>query len=113
MITLLIAIHNRPGCLNRCLSYYKELNFPVRIIVLDSSTASEQLVNQQCIKNLQTNFFSPLYKSFSQTCSYAEKIYKGLSYVVTPYMCLASCDDFFSKQGLIESIKFLQCRGIH
>jgi glycosyltransferase domain-containing protein len=108
VITLLLAIHNRPNCLQRCLSYYKELNFPVIIIVLDSSSQQEQLLNQKCIKDLETDCFVPIYKSFSEDVSYIEKLYYGTRFISTTYACLASCDDFFSRQGLIESMKFLR-----
>lgn len=103
-ITLIIPTYNRYSRLRRLLKFYKSLNFPVKTLILDSSSDT-----------LDRNKFNDLlshhrvnYKSFASDVIIAGKILDGLEGVETPYSVICADDDLLTPSFFEEGIEFLE-----
>ena len=101
-VTLIVPTFNRYPYLLRLLGYYKSYNFPIRILVLDSST---DLLEKDKFQGLLSN---------SRVCyqknnfDIVTKIANGLKSVSTPYGVLCADDTFITPNGIKQSVDFLE-----
>lgn len=94
-ITIIIPTHNRPSLLKRSLKYYSE--YKINIIVVDSSE-----VNLNCKNNKYLQYF------YCPNLSYNEKLLLGSQNIKTKYTTICADDDFFSLNGLLIGLEFLE-----
>ena len=105
LLTIVIPTYNRYNYLLRLLKYYDSYGFPVRIRILDSSSATLQ--QQRDLLHL-LNHNSVEHFTFSPVIPVAEKIAQGIQDISTPYAVLCGDDDFITPTGLEKSIDFLE-----
>lgn len=102
-ITLLVPTFNRPNFLLRLLNFYRDYDFPFRIIVLDSS--SEKITNDEFNTLLNSQYID--HQKFNPSIPFAEKIAKGVELVNTPYTVLCADDDVIFSDAIAECVNFL------
>lgn len=99
-LTLVVITHGRPDFLRRALTYYRE--FEIELIVLDSSAVSAE--------GIAAGFPKVDYHHVPQF-TYSElpaKLKYGVALVRTPFMAFAAVDDFLLRDGLADSVAYLQ-----
>lgn len=127
-VTLILMTHNRPHYLERALEYYRDMGSYSRIIVADSSSHEHYIANKELINKAQIRFIEHEHTDGAgeeadiaqHFMNGAQKIYRALDRVTTPYVLLAADDDFFVIGAVERSIQFLNkhedfvcCQGKH
>ncbi len=95
-LTIIIPTYNRGQLLYRSLSYYSKWN--CRILVADSS----DIINTGIIDFKNCEYLYLKDYQFSNKIEYCLKLVK------TRFVCISCDDDFFSYNGMINAINFLQ-----
>ena len=100
MFTVVVITHNRTAFLRRTLQYYS--NYDAKVLVLDSSGQDHE--------GVVSDFPSIDYRHVPQYSynGFQQKLAYGVSQVTTPYMVLASDDDFLLHDALTDSVNFLE-----
>lgn len=104
LLTIIVPTHNRYKYLLRLLKYYDSYDFPVRILILDSSSDNPEkrdLVSLFGNKQVEHRKFSPV-------IHVGEKIGQGIQDIATPYAVFCADDDFITPTGLEKSVGFLE-----
>lgn len=107
MITILIPTYNRPNRLRRLLDYYNKYGKNFNIIVADSSSNENKLLNSKNILSLSNNNLLHLKYPTDIVCLY-EKIPDASKYIKTKYCVSCADDDFIISNAIIKSISFLE-----
>lgn len=96
--TLLIPTHNRPAYLDRCVRWFLEFGCP--IVIADSSATpwSSPLRERPAVRHIHRPGGFEVY---------AAKIVEALAAVETPLVVLCADDDFITRDGLAQSVRFL------
>lgn len=103
-LTIIIPTYNRYKYLLRLLKYYDSYDFPVRILILDSSSDNPEKSNLLSLlnnKRVEQRKLSPFMVP-------VEKIAQGIQDISTAYAVLCADDDFITPRGLEKSIDFLE-----
>lgn len=95
--TIIIPEHNRPEHLKRLLEYF--LSFNLNIIVIDSSNIKFKYLNEYNDK--------VTYK-FYPKMDLANKLFKILDLIETPYVVMCADDDFLVPNSIVKIIAFLE-----
>ncbi|MFC2070889.1 TIGR00180 family glycosyltransferase [Chloroflexota bacterium] len=103
--SIIIPTHDRPGCLQRLLSYYSSFGIKFNIIVADSSSDENKELNKKFISsvsNLDIQYIDA-------RTDLIEKLADAVEHVNTEY-CMPCCadDDFVTPNGIIQSVDFLE-----
>ena len=102
--TILIPTY-RPRYLKRILSYYNEHGRDFSIIVADSSSNENKVLNSKNILSLPNN--NILYLKYPTDVEpFCEKIPDALKYIKTKYCVICADDDFMIPNAIKESINF-------
>lgn len=101
-VTIIIPTFNRYPYLLRLLNYYRSYNFPMRILILDSST---DLLEQDKFQDLLSNSKICYQKINSD---FVTRVLRGLKDIPTPYSVFCSDDDFVVPNGIKKSVDFLE-----
>ena len=105
--TILIPAYNRPNYLKRILSYYHKYGRNFEIIVADSSSNENKMLNSKYILSLPNN--NILYLKYPTDIKpFCEKIPDALKYIKTKYCVSCADDDFIVPNAIKESINFLE-----
>lgn len=94
--TIIIPEHNRPDHLKRLLDYF--LSFNLKIIVADSSNVEFKYLNE---------FDDKITYIFYPRVGLADKLYKILPLINTPYVVMCANDDFLVPKAIEEIISYL------
>lgn len=103
-VTIIITRHYENFYLLRLLKYYRSYDFPVQILILDSSNIP---INFNKQKDLLDNK-KIAYKRFDHKINMVEKLAKGLSDVSTTYSVICADDDFITPKAIEECVRFLE-----
>ncbi len=95
-LTIIIPTYNRSQLLHRALSYYSK--WDCRILIADSSDLRDNSIND--FKNTEYVYLKDYF--------FSNKIEYCLNFVKTKFVCISCDDDFFSYNGMINAIVFLQ-----
>ena len=105
--TILIPTYNRPNYLKRILSYYHKYGRNFEIIVADSSSNENKMLNSKNILSLPNN--NILYLKYPTDIKpFCEKVPDALKYIKTKYCVSCADDDFVIPNAIKESINFLE-----
>ncbi len=107
MITIILLSRDTSQYLKRALDYYKTAGFKGRIFIADSSSSEERIQMRMIVKEFQSDLFFPIIFEYDNATTFTEKVGLVVKQVCTPYVLLASMDDFFSVQTLREGAFFL------
>jgi len=115
-ISLLVPTKNRPGFLERTLSYYAEREFTGKILILDSSTDARLEKNRLLIRRL-TSYLDINYE-VDPALSEVAALYTLIQKTDTKFVVELHDDNFLVPEGLIACMEFLErnrdysaCRG--
>ena len=103
-ITLVIPTYNRYPFLLRLLRFYETYGFPVKILILDSS--SDSLEDAELLKFLEHPQI--VHQKFPADIFFARKLSEGLKKVFTYFSVLCADDDYIIPTGLEPCMNFLQ-----
>jgi glycosyltransferase domain-containing protein len=103
-ITLIIPTFDRPHYLLRLLRFYKSYGFPMRIIILDSST--KPFENRELEDLLKSDRIE--YLKFDSDILVTPKIGKGLERISTPYSVICADDDFVVPLAVEQCLAFME-----
>ncbi|MFH6969594.1 TIGR00180 family glycosyltransferase [Flavobacterium sp. FlaQc-28] len=95
--TVIIPEHNRPDHLKRLLDYF--LSFNLKIIVADSSNVEFKYLDE---------FYDKIIYKFYPKVGLADKLYKILPLIDTPYVVMCANDDFLVPQAIEDIISYLE-----
>ncbi len=95
-ITILVTVRERCKHLRRALDYYS--HFPLKIIVMDSSTTPCKI--REFEKGVQRIHFPETF--------FADALISSFKHVKTPYCIIASDDDFFIPSVLADAVIYLE-----
>lgn len=108
-LTIVLPMKGRLDFVLRWLDYANLQKFPFKIVIADGSEddcAMDYFGNNRQFENINYEYIRfPVDVDYSV---YYKKIKAVLSSVSTPYVVMADNDDFFSVDGLISSIEFLE-----
>jgi glycosyltransferase domain-containing protein len=105
-LTIIIPTYNRPLELERAIEYWRYL--PVTVQILDGAPKPCFGVGKIVSGIANINYHSlPTEANEKFMQNYAARIIKGMSLIKTKYAALLADDDFFTIQGLCESLKIL------
>ena len=102
-LTIIIPTYNRNIRLFRLLKYFETVNFNPLILILDSSTKHNSILDLRSLKK-KSNIIHYTYNDVSPI----EKICHGIQHVSTPYALICADDDFISPNAILECISFLE-----
>lgn len=106
-VTIIIPTFNRPSYLKRVLDYYSGYSVDYNIIVADSSSDENKILNKEIISSFQN--LNILYLShYSDKINPNYKLADALNYVQTEYCVLCADDDFITPEGIKQSVEFLE-----
>lgn len=105
--TIIIPTFNRPRYLKRILSYYDNYARDFNIIVADSSSNENKMINRKIISSL-SNIDIQYLEKYSGRINLLSKLYSSLSYIKTKYSVFCADDDFITPNGINQSIDFLE-----
>lgn len=103
-LTILIPTKDRHEQIKRIILYYKKFKFVGKIIILDSSNASNFLKNSTSVKQVN----NPRISIFKYKALPYQAIKKFQKKIKTKYVCFSGDDDFFIISGLNDAVKFLK-----
>ncbi len=112
-LTILLALKDRVPFTHRWLSYAAVANLPCRILVADGGAEDgvAQAVAARRAAGLDIEYVRyPFDETYAH---YYAKLADALSRVTTPFVVFADNDDFFIKDGLTQSVEFLQQHPEH
>ncbi|MDO8492265.1 MAG: TIGR00180 family glycosyltransferase [bacterium] len=107
--TVVITTYNRPAYLKRILDYFKANGVGLEFIIIDSSSAKNQVFNQGTVdfyNNREGVKFTRY--SYVESTKLWEKWSDGMSRVKTKYCVLCAEDDFIVPQAIKKSVNFLE-----
>ncbi|MFI4937144.1 MAG: TIGR00180 family glycosyltransferase [Candidatus Berkiellales bacterium] len=103
--TILIPTYNRPKELKRLLHFLQFSQNPYPVVVLDGSTAENQKINRENIRDFKLVIAFP----FDPGMHLGTRLAIGLNeHVNTDYAILCGDDDFIIPQTITQAITFLQ-----
>jgi glycosyltransferase domain-containing protein len=105
--TIIIPTFNRSRYLKRILSYYDKYGRDFNIIVADSSSNENKMINKKIISSL-SNIDIQYLEKYSERINLPSKLYNSLSYIKTKYSVFCADDDFITPNGINQSIDFLE-----
>jgi len=108
-LTIILVLKGRDDFTFRWFEYAKKINFPYKIIVADGGDNSD-LENKLSEKEyyMYVNYKYIKYPFDKTYKIYYSKILKSLLKVETPYVLLASNDDFYFLDAIVKSLDFLK-----
>lgn len=113
LITVIIPTKNRSIELKECMTYFKNLisrEIGINLVILDSSDDKYQSINERNAKEISESFNNLMYINFESNFIWWEKVWNGIKNTYTEYCLICADDDFYTKSGIIESIKVLENR---
>lgn len=105
-LALIIPTKNRPSYLHRLLSYYRELEFPYKIVVADSSDSLESEENNKTV----ASFIGDLnlqYKQYVTDINIVVKCLDALKDADSKYIVFCADKDFIVPRTIVRAISFL------
>ena len=105
--TIIIITHNRSSCLRRLLDYYKRNKNDFKIIVADSSSDENKIVNKEIISSFPDLDILYLY-DYSDKVEIRYQFADAINHVKTKYCLLCADDDFITPKGIKQSVNFLE-----
>lgn len=106
-VDLIIPTYNRVKFLERILDYYKDFGKDFRIIVADSSSDQNKIINRQTIKKYSQLHILHL-DHFPQTLPQHQKFIEMVKFIKSKYCVFCADDDFVIPNGIKECINFLE-----
>lgn len=108
-LTIILPLKDRVPFTLRWMHFVNDGFFPFKIIIADGGTdnsVGEILANKSNFPNVTYEYIR--YPADENYTIYFKKISDALDLVETPYLLLADNDDFFSVEGIIKTIAFLE-----
>jgi len=103
-LTVIIPTFHRAHFLGRLLSYAREVQFPFRILIADSTQKDDLPLNEAWIEVHRASL-NIGYLRFS--CGLMEKLLLAAQQATTPYCCFWADDDFLLPEGHLSCLAFL------
>ena len=117
LYTVLVPTYNRPALLRGLLSSLGAQGFTGKVVVLDSSTPSNRLLNKAYAEAAGSNV---THIEFPEAITPQRKICAGIDGVTTPYASLCADDDVLFVDGVKKCVaaleqdnSFVGCHGIY
>lgn len=107
MVSIIIPTYNRPNHLRRTLDYYQGDKDYFKIIVADSSSDENKIINKEIISsfpNLDILYLSDYSPEINPFFKFAD----ALNYVKSKYCLFCGDDDFVTSDGINQSVNFLE-----
>lgn len=105
--TIIVPTYNRPAYLKRILTYYDYLKVGCNVIVADSSSDGNKMLNEGIISSFSNINISHL-DNYSSNKLLFYKIVDVINYVDTKCCAICADDDFITPNGIKQSIDFLE-----
>lgn len=103
-VTIIIPTYNRPKELHRLLYFFKFLNNPYPLVILDGSSPENQALNKEIIQK----FDNIVYRDFPETLHLGKRLSIGLNEnVFTPYSIICPDDDFVIPDSISKCADYL------
>ena len=106
-LTILLTLKNREDFTFRWLDYLNKRNCPFRIFIADGGSNDSVRKHLEKEKYLNLNLFYKKYDEDLDFQTFYRKVASALDLIKSPYYIMADNDDFYSIEGLIEAVKFL------
>ena len=107
--TVVITTYNRPAYLKRILDYYKANGTGLEFIIIDSSSAEDQVSNQKTVDFYNSREGVKFIRySYVESTNLWAKWSDGMSKVKTKYCVLCAEDDFIIPRAIKTSAEFLE-----
>jgi glycosyltransferase domain-containing protein len=105
--SIIIPTYNRPHYLKRILCYYDKYGRDFEIIVADSSSDENKLLNKEIISSFPKLKVKYIGK-YPPTLSSYHKMADAFSYVKRKYCAVCADDDFTIPNGIRKAVDFLE-----
>jgi len=106
-ITILILTYNRPNRLKRLIDYYSGYNIDYNIIIADSSSTENKVLNKETISSFPNLKILHL-DVYSDKINPLHKLVDAIKYTKTKYCLFGADDDFITPNGINQSVDFLE-----
>ena len=107
LCTIIIPTYNRPDRLKRLLYYYSKYGNNFSIIVADSSSNENKMLNSKNVLVFTQSNIQYL-DNYSFKINPSNKLKDALNYVNTRYTVFCADDDFITPNGINKSVEFLE-----
>ena len=107
-VTIIIITHNRPSCLRRLLDYYKDAKNDFKIIVSDSSSEENKIMNKEIISSFPKLDILYVGHYLDKIDDFRHQAGDSLNYVKTKYCVFCADDDFITPNGVKQCVDFLE-----
>lgn len=105
LLTVIVPTYNREKFIGRLLAYAVEVQFPFRILIVDSSREPDRQANESRVAAHRSKL-SVEYLHLN--CGLMEKLARAVERVKTAYCCMWADDDFQLPEGLRSCVRFLE-----
>ncbi len=106
LCTIIIPTYNRPDRLKRLLDYYNKYRENFNIIIADSSSSENKVLNKKNVSMFAESNIQYL-DNYSFKINPSRKLKDALNYVNTKYTVFCADDDFITPNGINQSVTFL------
>jgi len=106
-VTILILTYNRPNRLKRLIDYYSGYNVDYNIIIADSSSTENKVLNKETISSFPNLKILHL-DVYSDKINPLHKLVDAIKYTKTKYCLFGADDDFITPNGINQSVDFLE-----
>lgn len=114
-ITIIVPTHNRSRLLKGCLEFIRGQDSNIEIIVADSSSEADKILNRTVIERIGSNV---IYIEFDPAVLLVEKLSRVVGHVSTPFVCACADDDYIIVKSasrcvdyLVRNPEYVACHG--
>jgi len=104
MLTIVVPLKGRTEFTKRFLKFCQVSHCPFPVLLLDGGGQND--LAEEALKYELVKYYRCPYDKDMKT--YVSKLAYGMSLVKTPYVVMASDDDFFDAAGFVEAVDWLQ-----
>ena len=110
-LTILLLLKDRTPFTWRWMNYYNQIGLPFKVLIADGGKdkSIEKLADKSLFPNIDYEYIR--YPYDENLGAFFKKIWEALSRVKTKYVVLASNDDFYFTDVLIDSVNFLDANS--
>jgi len=108
-LTVLLLLKDRAKFTKRWIEYTKKINSPFKILIADGGKEEENqeiFSNKEGASGIDSEYIR--YPFDKDAITFRQKVADALSRIKTPFVVLASNDDFYFTEGLMKATEFLK-----
>jgi glycosyltransferase domain-containing protein len=110
MLSIVVPTRGRATFMRRLLKYFADSGCPWPIVLADEGAAEDREIIASLVRE-HAGSLRLVHRFTIGPCDFIGKVRDALAEVATPYVVLGADDDFFSLQGLMAAVAWLEANA--